>query len=556
MLKWIVVCDQPYTEPQQQSFIDMIKTLNPEAQTISDKTVHADLMTTFEIKFMQMKNEVNAVPGKISITLDLWTSKNFLSFMAIRGHWLDDDWTYQTKLLDFLYVPDDHSGENLSKILDECLSRYGIPYSKILGITLDNAPSNNTLFEFLMAMTDDLSEDTCHIRCLAHIINLVAQDILALLKVPEQKTDEFDYENEDLDDIDLNEPIDDLDDDEEDDDEDDDDDHRNVAKEKTIIVKLRGLIKKIRKSVKLRQKLKKLCTIYGIKYLVPIIDVLTRWNSSYYMIQRAEYLAVPLRNLFLNEKALKSGAISDSYWIVLADIQSILKKFERATKLVSMQRHCNIPSYLPTFNWLAESLKEYITTHSGSLKRAAEAGLLKLRKYDIDINYSKLPFVATFLNPACKMTYFKEHYTTTEAREIRKQISDYFTEKYDKPTAVAVQRTKRRIDDDSDQDSDTDDELYAHMFKRSKVEKLSTEFQKYIALPLSNQKVDPIQFWKSQVDEFPKMSSMARDFLPLQCGSVSVERDFSGAVDLITPTRCAMHHKTIRANMCLKSWMK
>lgn len=105
MLKWIVVCDQPYTEPQQQSFIDMIKTLNPEAQTISDKTVHADLMNTFEIKFMQMKNEVNAVPGKISITLDLWTSKNFLSFMAIRGHWLDDDWTYQTKLLDFLYVP-------------------------------------------------------------------------------------------------------------------------------------------------------------------------------------------------------------------------------------------------------------------------------------------------------------------------------------------------------------------------------------------------------------------------------------------------------------------
>lgn len=188
--------------------------------------------------------------------------------------------------------------------------------------------------------------------------------------------------------------------------------------------------------------------------------------------------------------------------------------------------------------------------HSGSLQYATEAGLEKLKKYELDIKHSKLPFISTFLNPACKLNYFREYYNSTEQREIRTEISKYFAEKYEPP----VQRSKRKIGHESD--DETNDELYAHMFKRSKVEKASSEFQKYISMPLSNRKVDPIQYWKSQVNELPHLSLMARDFLPLQCGSVSVERDFAGAVDLITPNRCALQPHTIRADMCLKSWWK
>lgn len=314
------------------------------------------MMKTYEVKFNELKKEVSLIEGKISITMDLWTSKSFLSFMAIRGHWMDDDWNYRTKLFDFSYVEGDHSGHNLSNILNDCLTCLGIPYSKILGITLDNAPSNNTLFEFLMMITDDISEDTCHIRCLAHIINLGAQDILALLKVPNDEDDDgYDYNNEQLDDIDLNYEIDDDEEDVE-----DEVNEQQKSRGQTVIIKLRYVVRKIRKSVKLRQKLQKLCNLYNIKYLVPIIDVKTRWNSSYYMILRAEYLLTPLRNLCSNEKSLQSKMLTDTDWEVLSDIQTLLKKFERATNLVSMQRHCTISSYLPTLNWLIESVEEYV----------------------------------------------------------------------------------------------------------------------------------------------------------------------------------------------------
>jgi hypothetical protein len=188
-----VVCDQPFSETQQKAFKEIIDSLNPTAKTISDKTVRADIMADFEKKFEEMKSTIESIPGKISITMDGWTSKNSLPFLAIRGHWLDNEWNYHSKLLDFSYVHGKHDGKNHSEILTDCLSRFGIPFKKILGITLDNAGNNGTLFDFL----NEISVDRSHVRCLAHIINLAAQDILTFLKVPQtDDTEDVDYENE------------------------------------------------------------------------------------------------------------------------------------------------------------------------------------------------------------------------------------------------------------------------------------------------------------------------------------------------------------------------
>lgn len=78
------------------------------------------------------------------------------------------------------------------------------------------------------------------------------------------------------------------------------------ATNEIIVVKVRKLVKKIRKSVQMRQKLNKCCEMYHLKYLVPIIDVSTRWNSTNEMIKRAEYLRRPLRALCAQEKNLSS----------------------------------------------------------------------------------------------------------------------------------------------------------------------------------------------------------------------------------------------------------
>ncbi len=68
----------------------------------------------------------------------------------------------------------------------------------------------------------------------------------------------------------------------------------STTKVRTPIAKLRKLVRKIRKSTKLRQQLKSLCQFYDVKPLVPILDVVTRWNSTFQMIRRAKHLKTPL----------------------------------------------------------------------------------------------------------------------------------------------------------------------------------------------------------------------------------------------------------------------
>lgn len=190
------MCDQPLNAPQEQAFIDLVNTLNPLAHIVSDKTIRADLMAEYEKKIVELKTELSKVPGKISITMDGWTSKNGLPFLAIRGHWLDEEWKLQSKLLDFAYIEGSHTGQNHSVILSKCLDRLNIAFSKIQAITADNAGSNNTLFEWL----DDygISAVTSQVRCLAHVLNLAVQDMLASLKVPSHCDPDYDnyLENE------------------------------------------------------------------------------------------------------------------------------------------------------------------------------------------------------------------------------------------------------------------------------------------------------------------------------------------------------------------------
>ena len=75
-----------------------------------------------------------------------------------------------------------HSGENLTNSLISVLKRFNIENS-IFSITRDNASNNDTLIQVYKKYSDD-NNGLFHsdIRCLAHILNLVVQDILKEIK--------------------------------------------------------------------------------------------------------------------------------------------------------------------------------------------------------------------------------------------------------------------------------------------------------------------------------------------------------------------------------------
>ena len=85
----------------------------------------------------------------------------------------------------FIYVPAPHTAERLASILLECLMDWNID-SKISTITLDNCSTNDSMVEKVKPklLSNFLIREGAllHMRCAAHILNLIVKDGIAVIK--------------------------------------------------------------------------------------------------------------------------------------------------------------------------------------------------------------------------------------------------------------------------------------------------------------------------------------------------------------------------------------
>jgi hypothetical protein len=123
--------------------------------------------------------------------LDGWTSSNDISFLAVIGHWLTEDFVYKEVVLEFKEIEGSKSGENMGRIVLDLLYELDIE-CKLISITGDNASNNETLIEEVEAGLHEQFQDTSktlrfhgqdsYIRCIAHVLNRIVNKILETLK--------------------------------------------------------------------------------------------------------------------------------------------------------------------------------------------------------------------------------------------------------------------------------------------------------------------------------------------------------------------------------------
>ena len=95
--------------------------------------------------------------------------------------------------------------------------------------------------------------------------------------------------------------------------------------------------------------------------------------------------------------------------------------------------------------------------------------------------------------------------------------------------------------------------VMSRIFKRRHIEYVD-EFKVYLSLPLVNETIDPLEWWKINHSQFPNLSNMASDYLAIPATSVPSEESFSLGKNLITDKRNRLAGKMIQICMCLKSW--
>jgi hypothetical protein len=117
-------------------------------ENVSRRTLTRDLSQTFEFEHEQLKAKLLShvqTGGRISITTDTWSARNYHEFTAITGHWIDESWQHHSTVLDLMKLLEPiHSGEYLAEKLVEITDSLGIT-GAIFTITRDNATPNDVM---------------------------------------------------------------------------------------------------------------------------------------------------------------------------------------------------------------------------------------------------------------------------------------------------------------------------------------------------------------------------------------------------------------------------
>ncbi|XP_022031105.1 zinc finger BED domain-containing protein RICESLEEPER 2-like [Helianthus annuus] len=268
----------------------------------------------------------------VSLTSDCWTSNQTISYMCLTAHFIDCDWKLQKCIIGFNELAPPHSREVISDGIIECLIKWGIQ-DKISTITLDNASNNDRATNILMSNfkgKGKLHFDGLffHIRCCAHILNLVVQDGLGTIE--------------------------------------------------SSLVKIREDVKYLRKSSGRLLKFGEIAITIGTSTnRSSCTDVKTRWNSTHHMLESAIHHKKVFLGYALRDSNFVRSPTVDECTIMVQGVKSKLKSL--------FDKYCN--AYKTSETAMNSSKISYneSTSHTNDFFACLNSRTISIeRKYELD----------------------------------------------------------------------------------------------------------------------------------------------------------------------------
>lgn len=384
--------------------------------------------------------------------------------MGLNLHFVNDDYVLKTYLIGFKFINDAHTGVNIANIVEQVLSKFGI--KNICSMTSDHASNNYTCCEALKKSYKDIT----HIGCFAHMLNIIIQT--------------------------------------------------GLLKNDRTISKIRDSINSINRSDSLLKNLYDIAQSKNEQYYALIMDICTRWNSTYLMLESY------IKNELILKSLSATNILVSNEWDEIKLITKLIKPFYDITNLVSGTTY-------PTFAYsyaLTLQIKNIINDIMVNDKYK-DCAIIMQRKY---VEYCSLMddkyYIAMLLDPRFKnallssdekikyLVCFKNAYNLYKPNNVNPVVK---TTKFD-PFSF-------QISNDNEIDS-------------------------YLNSPVIDKTCDPLLFWKTHKLQFPVLSLMVRDYFCIPATSVSCEQLFSKSGDIITKRRNNISSSIVEYCMCINSW--
>nr|KAJ0204515.1 hypothetical protein LSAT_V11C500230960 [Lactuca sativa] len=179
---WLLCTEQPFKTMEDDMYVKMMKTANPLFEKVCRVTATSYCFKVYEHEKKKLKALTKAA-SKICLTTDCWKSSHQkIEYMVITGHFINQNWRLQKRVLSFMHVPPPRTGFDIA----ECIYNWEIE-DKIFTISADNATYIDRAVKRLKEIFSRVRKLSCggklfHIRCCAHILNLLVKDGLTKIE--------------------------------------------------------------------------------------------------------------------------------------------------------------------------------------------------------------------------------------------------------------------------------------------------------------------------------------------------------------------------------------
>ncbi|KAL8478241.1 hypothetical protein ACS0TY_030221 [Phlomoides rotata] len=521
MASMIILHEYPLNMVEHFGFRRFVASLQPLCKVVSRNTVKSDIMKIYDFEKDKIMKVFDKKSSKFAITTDMWTANNQKKgYMAITAHFIDESWKLQSRLVRFIYVPCPHTSAVICDALVDCLMDWNLDH-KLSTLTLDNCSTNDALINDILRKLDKkafwLDGSLLHMRCCAHILNLIVRDGLDVIG---------------------------------------------------------NGIGRIRSSVAFWVATPKRCekfkeTVFQIKVQCSrnlILDCKTRWNSTYKMLD----VAICYKDVFNRLKRrepLYTSVPTEEDWENAKDICAKLKLFNNVTELFSGTEYPTANLYFPKICEIRLALRRWINSEKPTIVDMATKMLEKFEKYWSQIN--GIMGVATVLDPRYKLKllhyYFPLLYSSEDAKkeierikEICVDLVNEYSVKFRASGGIggSFQYVESSVTNPDEVDSMSNYDKF--VASETEHETFKTELDTYLeerVLPRNvNVEFDILSWWKNSL-KYPILQMVARDVLAIPISTVAFESAFSTSGRFVSPHRSRLHHDTLEALMCSQDWL-
>jgi hypothetical protein len=321
----IIMHEYPFNFCEHEYTNDFIRSLRPNFPIKGRKTARTRIMEIFHNEKNRLFDYFSSLNCQFSCTMDVWTSNQNKGYLCVTCHFIDDEWKIHKRIINFMHLEGRHTGANLSAAFMQNIASWNIDH-KLFALTLDNASANDVCVDTVISILKNVGTVHCggkffHVRCAAHIINLIARD--------------------------------------------------GVSTISTVIANVRALVLIVKSSPLQEEIFFKHVADMGIAERGLSLDVSTRWNSTYLMLADAlHYKRVFQRLILLNPDKYGSHAPSREEWKNATTLCNCLEIFYDATKILSGNHYPTSNLFFSEFCEINLKIIEWLNSNvSGTIIR-------------------------------------------------------------------------------------------------------------------------------------------------------------------------------------------